>query len=236
MRIVVEHYDAERVPNPNPRGATQWRTFAKVRTALVDVCRKFGVTGPDDTSYPYTCDFYVVDDQYNDELYQYFEVYNREVLTAKWLEEMMAALRRFPGWGAGLKNLRFAYLLIFGRKLMVTGCPFAGCDDVHSVAVAASASLWGVNGEEERYTWDHHNRDELLAAKRCGCYHCCAMFAPSAIAAWADENDEGIGQTAVCPKCGKTNVIAAKPRFSLQRKDLVRLSESAYGPLAKRSR
>jgi len=225
---IVEHYNADRVPNPNPRGATSSKTFERVRLALVTVCRSYGVTGPDD--YPRDCDVWVVDDQYNDELYQYIEVYNRQLLSIEWLQDMMAVLSRFPGWGAGVKNIRFAYLLIFADKLMVTGFPFAGCHDVGSVAAAASANLWGVKGEVDPFTSDQFNREELLAASECGCYHCCAMFAPTEIVKWTDEGEDGVGQTGVCPRCGKSKVIAAKPSFRLQREDLRRLSELAFGP------
>lgn len=233
MPTIVKHYSAERVPNPNPRGTTPWKRFEEVRAALVGVCRKYGVAGPDDK--PYDCDCYVVGDQYNDELYQYIEVYNRQLLSARWLQDMMAALRRFPGWGAGLSNIRFAYLLIFGDKLMVTGFPFAGCDDVESVAAAASANLWGVTGEEDPYTGDRFNRKELLAASTCGCYYCCAMFAPSDIAVWTDEDKDGVGQSGVCPRCGKSKVIAARPSFSLDPAGLRRLRELAFGPLTSSS-
>jgi hypothetical protein len=229
----VEHYNAERVPNPNPRGATPYKTFEKVRQEIIGVCRKHGVTGPDDN--PYDCDVYVVDDQYNDELYHYVEVYNRKLLSPDWVQDMMAAVRRFRGWGAAVKNIRFAYLLIFGDKLMVTGYPFAGCDDIESVAAAASANLWGVKGEEDPYIGEQFHREDLLAAPICGCYHCCAMFPPSQIVKWTNEDDDGVGQTAVCPRCGQSKVIAPKPSSTFEPEALRRLSELAFGPLTKRS-
>ena len=232
MRTVVEHYTAERVPNPNPRGETPYRSFERVRQALVAVCRKHGVTGPDDN--PYDCDVYVVDDQYNDELYQYVEVYNRKLLSPEWLQQMMLALRRFPGWGAGVKNIRFAYLLIFGDKLMVTGYPFAGCCEIETVAAAASANLWGVNGEEDPFINNRFHREQLLAAPICGCFHCCAMFPPSQIAHWTDEDNHGIGRTGVCPRCGQSTVIAPNPSFTLDPDELRRLSDLAFGPLTMR--
>lgn len=231
MPPLVEHYTEGYVANPNPRGETPWKLFNKVRKALVEVCRKFGVTGPDDD--PVQCDLYVVDEQMDDDLYQYVEVYNRNLLTAEWLSEMMTTLRRFPDWGVGIRNIRFAYVLIFADRLMVTGHPLTKCDDLESVAAAAAANLWGVNGEGDPYTSEEFHRDELLAADTCGCYACCAMFPPSEITEWIDaeeDDDEDPGQTAVCPRCGKSHVIAAKPGFTLEAVALKQLNESAFGP------
>jgi hypothetical protein len=135
QRVAVEHYPGDHVPNPNPRGATPSKTFAKVRQAMVAVCRKHGVTGPDDD--PYDCDVHVVDDPYNDKLYHYVEIHNRKVLSIEWVQEIMDTLRRFPGWGVGVKNTRFAYLLIFHDKVMVTGCPFPGCHDLSGGILSA---------------------------------------------------------------------------------------------------
>jgi hypothetical protein len=247
MAVRVEHYTADRVDNPNPRGRTSRKTFDKVRLALVAACRQYGVVGPEDDTFDPAldldeddpdfdptsvigCDLYVVDDQYNDELYQYVEVYTRRVLSAAWLRDVMAVLGRFPGWAIGVKNVRFAYLLVFTDKLMVTGHAFDGCDDLESVAAAASAGLWGVKGEPDPFTNNEYNRDDLAAAEVCGCYRCRAMFPPSAIVTWKDEIEEGDGQTAVCPQCGDTTVIAPKPSFTMTPAALRRVSELAFGP------
>ena len=234
MNTIVEHYTTERVPNPNPHGTTSYDTFERVRQALLAVCRTYGVTGPDDISDDY--DVWVVDDQYNYELYQYVEVYNRGLLSAAWLREMMAALRRFRGWGVGVKNIRFAYLLIFGDKLMVTGYPFAGCHNIETVAAAASANLWGIKGEVDPYVGAQFHRDEILTAPICGCYYCCAMFPPLQIIEWTDAGTDGVGNTGVCPRCGQSSIIAAKPSFTLESEALRRLSELAFGPLPPQGR
>lgn len=41
-----------------------------------------------------------------------------------------------------------------------------------------------------------HNRKEIMAAAKCGCYHCTAIFTPAEIKEWTDDDD-----TAVCPSC-----------------------------------
>jgi hypothetical protein len=50
------------------------------------------------------------------------------------------------------------------------------------------------------------HRDEVRASAQCGCFYCCAIFPPSEITEWIDEW-EGVGQTAMCPRCGIDSVI-----------------------------
>jgi hypothetical protein len=57
-----------------------------------------------------------------------------------------------------------------------------------------------------------HHRAEVLAGERCRCFYCCAVFAASEIEEWTDEW-EGIGQTALCPRCGIDAVIGAESGY-----------------------
>ena len=52
------------------------------------------------------------------------------------------------------------------------------------------------------------HRIELLAAEYCGCFYCCEIYLPTAIDEWVDEDDQGLGQTAMCPRCGIDSVIS----------------------------
>lgn len=54
-----------------------------------------------------------------------------------------------------------------------------------------------------------YNREEILLSERCGCFYCGAMFRPTEVKDWTDEW-EGIGQTALCPKCGIDAVIGSQ--------------------------
>jgi hypothetical protein len=53
------------------------------------------------------------------------------------------------------------------------------------------------------------HRAEVLKAERCGCFYCCAQFAPAEITDWVDpaSDDMQAGTTALCPKCGIDSVI-----------------------------
>jgi hypothetical protein len=58
------------------------------------------------------------------------------------------------------------------------------------------------------------NRDELLLSERCGCFYCGAIFSPEEVEEWVDE-EEGIGQTALCPRCGIDAVIGSKSGYPI---------------------
>lgn len=60
---------------------------------------------------------------------------------------------------------------------------------------------------QEAHTHSANHREEVLSSTRCGCFYCLAMFPPSDIVEWIDEDERGIGQTAMCPRCGIDSVI-----------------------------
>jgi len=84
--------------------------------------------------------YWVIDDQYNDELYQYVEICASAQFTAEWIVDIMTTLGRWPGWGIGIA-LKEGYVLIFADKLMVNGPCFAGAHDFLTVIAAARKSL-----------------------------------------------------------------------------------------------
>lgn len=47
----------------------------------------------------------------------------------------------------------------------------------------------------------------ILKSKTCGCFHCLQTFSPSEIKDWCDKDKNGVGQTAICPKCGVDSLI-----------------------------
>ncbi len=145
MALRVVHYTTERVENPNPRGETPMEEFFAVRGDLVEACRRFGPTGPEDRRLADAggrgMRYWVVDDQYNDELYQYVDVLDPEGFSEGWLAAVGGVLRRRPGWGVGVGHLRDGYILIFGDRLMVTGPIFEDCRDQAAVLRAAARSV-----------------------------------------------------------------------------------------------
>jgi len=65
-----------------------------------------------------------------------------------------------------------------------------------------------------------NNRAEIADSTLCGCFYCCEMFAPGDILDWADEDPEGHGQTALCPKCGVDSVLGDKSGVEISKEFL----------------
>lgn len=64
------------------------------------------------------------------------------------------------------------------------------------------------------HTHSIEHRDAILASERCGCFYCLAMFSPSEIVDWVDQ-DDGVGTTALCPRCGIDSVIGSSSGFPI---------------------
>jgi hypothetical protein len=74
-------------------------------------------------------------------------------------------------------------------------------------------------GEPDRIRAHRHSsfhREEVLNGKNCGCFYCLAIFEPDEIEDWIDE-ENGIGQTALCPQCGIGSVIGSESGFPISR-------------------
>lgn len=60
-----------------------------------------------------------------------------------------------------------------------------------------------------------NHRDEVLASNQCGCFYCTAVFPPPEIEEWTDEDEKGVGQTALCPRCGIDSVIGSESGYPI---------------------
>lgn len=58
------------------------------------------------------------------------------------------------------------------------------------------------------------HRKGIENSETCGCFYCLAIFKPLEIQEWVDEYN-GIGQTALCPKCGIDSVIGSHNGFPI---------------------
>jgi hypothetical protein len=79
----------------------------------------------------------------------------------------------------------------------------------------------------EAHTHSSHHRAEILASTLCGCFYCCATFRPDAIEEWTDSDAAGVGQTALCPKCGIDSVLGDKSQFEVS-KEFLKLMKSFW--------
>ena len=64
------------------------------------------------------------------------------------------------------------------------------------------------------------SRQEVLGIYICACFHCHADFHPEEITVWWDDDVHGIGQTAVCPRCGIDSVIRSQARLPIDQEFL----------------
>lgn len=85
--------------------------------------------------------YFIVHDQYNDEMYLYMEFENPEAFTAEWLEDITGTLAKFPGWGIGVDSLRKGYILIYADRLLVKGPGFKNCRDIGAVIKVARKQI-----------------------------------------------------------------------------------------------
>jgi hypothetical protein len=63
-----------------------------------------------------------------------------------------------------------------------------------------------------------HNREQIAQSKVCGCFYCLAIYGPSEIEHWVD--DDG---TPLCPKCGIDSVIGSASGFPINKKFLSKM-------------
>ena len=66
--------------------------------------------------------------------------------------------------------------------------------------------------------WAHkhssHHREEVLGSEMCGCFYCLAIFGPDEIDVWVDSVN-GVGQTALCPRCSVDSIIGSASGFPI---------------------
>ena len=73
------------------------------------------------------------------------------------------------------------------------------------------------------------HRDEVLASRTCGCFYCLAVFGPSEIREWVDEDGNGVGCTALCPRCGIDAVIGANAGVPIEHAFLAKMRAYWFG-------
>ncbi len=57
-----------------------------------------------------------------------------------------------------------------------------------------------------------HNRSEIEASEKCGCFYCCAVFPADEVRDWGDTYES---DTAACPRCGIDSVIGSASEVAI---------------------
>src|SRR4051794_32878356 len=74
---------------------------------------------------------------------------------------------------------------------------------------------------EQAHGHSINHREEVLKRDLCGCFYCRKTFLPTMIREWTDEVG-GVGQTALCPRCGIDSVIGSSSGLPVQKLDFLR--------------
>ena len=69
-----------------------------------------------------------------------------------------------------------------------------------------------------------HNRQQIAQSEICGCFYCLAVFSPSAIEEWVDDED-----TPLCPRCGIDSVLGSASGFPINKEFLRRMKALWFG-------
>jgi hypothetical protein len=62
----------------------------------------------------------------------------------------------------------------------------------------------------------HDNREEILNSEKGGCFYCLEIFSPGEIIQWHGEDEQGIEQIAICPRCSVDSVIGDASGFPIE--------------------
>ena len=76
----------------------------------------------------------------------------------------------------------------------------------------------------------HHYRDEILNSQICGCFYCLETFSPDEIDQWHLEDENGVEQTAICPKCSIDSVIGEKSGYPIEQNFLMKMKDFWFSP------
>ena len=69
------------------------------------------------------------------------------------------------------------------------------------------------------------HREEVLASSQCACFYCLDRFFSYEITQWTDDNEDGIGQTAICPYCNVDAVFGEESGYPLDFEFLKRMQQ-----------
>lgn len=76
-------------------------------------------------------------------------------------------------------------------------------------------------------------REEILNSDKCGCFRCLQIFSPDEIDEWHAEDQNGVGQIPICPKCGIDSLIGDASGFPVEPKFLSKMEEFAFSGISR---
>jgi hypothetical protein len=88
-------------------------------------------------------------------------------------------------------------------------------------------------GFEAAHKRSIYNRETLLTSDVVGCFQCQQIFAPAEIEDWIDERN-GVGMTALCPRCGIDSVLGSRSGYPITAEFLQKMNERWFGSAKKK--
>jgi hypothetical protein len=92
-------------------------------------------------------------------------------------------------------------------------------DDTDSLNAATARRLNRIFASKPDYVSAHlhsiSHRNELMKSNVCGCFYCLKVFATKEIVEWVDVDANGVGRTAIRPKCGIDSVIGSASGYPI---------------------
>ena len=76
----------------------------------------------------------------------------------------------------------------------------------------------------------HDNREEILKSPICGCFYCLETFRPEEISQWHGEDENGVEQIAICPRCSIDSVIGSVSGYPIEHSILKKMKDFWFSP------
>lgn len=73
------------------------------------------------------------------------------------------------------------------------------------------------------------HREQVLKSDICGCFYCLRTFHPKEIEQWTDTDENGVGTTAMCPRCGIDSILGSESGYPITEEFLKRMNKIWFG-------
>lgn len=76
------------------------------------------------------------------------------------------------------------------------------------------------------YKHSSNHKYIILKDKKCGCFYCLKIFAPTEITEWIEDKTDG---TAICPYCSIDSVVGESSGFHITKEFLLEMNKYWFG-------
>lgn len=142
--LSISFSETDEILNPDLDGTlVTWEDYEKMRCQLAHVCTGFGSIGPgffDDSLDAHTTkdpDYWIVDDQYNDQdKFVFANVQRRPKINSEWIQQVAAMLASNDSWAVSV-GFDDGFFVVYADRIVAGGEMFRGCSTLQSLVDAA---------------------------------------------------------------------------------------------------